>query len=250
MVSRIRTYLSVLVAGVALTVPALADGVLLLGGTGQLGARVAKLLVAAGEDVTVLVRESSDRSALDGLDVDYVVGDLMDEASVKAAFDGRSYRAIINTVRAPTQIEDFYLRSSTYVAQAAKAGGVQQIIHHGAVGAGANRLLHPDVPWSRVPGLEARMLDHGAAEEVFFSTGIPTTIIRNSRVWPDDTPPSGNAVLTEDRSTLTPITRADLAHFTMECLDNEDCYGKVFHNKDDSLTWPPPDFGEAEGEGE
>lgn len=241
-----KTVFAATLAGMLTIAPAAAEGILLLGGTGQLGARVAKLLVADGESVTVLVRETSDRSALDGVDVEFVVGDLMDETSVNAAFKGHSYRAVINTVRAPTQLAEFYLKSSTYIANAAKAAGVEQIIHHGAVGAGSNRLLHPAVPWTRVPGLEARMLDHGTAEEVFFSSGIPTTVIRNSRVWPDDTPPSGNAVMTEDRSVLTPITRADLARFTMECLDNAECYGKVYHNKDESLTWPPPSFGEGE----
>ena len=240
-----RTVFSIAALLVAAT-PVLADGVLLLGATGQLGARVAKSLVDAGEDVTVLVRPSSDRSRLDGLDVDYVVGDLLDEASVAAAFDGKNYRVVINTVRAPTEIADFYKISSTHISKYAKAAGVQHIIHHGAVGAGSNMNLHPDVPWARVPNLLPRMLDHGAAEEIFFSSGIPTTVIRNSRVWPDETPASGNAVMTEDRTVMTPITRIDLARFTMECLDNPACYGKVYHNRDDSLTWPPPSFGEGE----
>lgn len=231
---------------VGLASAAFADGVLLLGGTGQLGARVAKALVEAGEDVTVFVRASSDRSRLAGLDVDYVVGDLLDEDSVAAAFKDKPYRVVINTVRAPTELKDFYKISSTLISKYAQQSGVQQIIHHGAVGAGSNMNLHPDVPWERVPNLFPRMMDHGAAEEIFFSSGIPTTIIRNSRVWPDDTPASGNAALTEDRTVITPITRIDLARFTMECLDNTECYGKVFHNKDDSLTWPPPNFGEGE----
>ena len=225
---------------------AMADGVLVLGATGQLGARVVKLLIDRGEDVTVLVRASSDRSRLAGHDVDYVVGDMMDETSINAAFDGRSYRAVINTARAPTALKDFYKLSSTYIANAAKKNGVKQIIHHGAVGAGSNMALHPDVPWERVPNLLPRMMDHGVAEEVFFSSGIPTTIIRNSRVWPDETEPSGNAIMTEDRTVMTPITRADLARFTMDCLDNAACAGKVYHNQDDSLTWPPPSFGEGE----
>ena len=226
--------------------PAIAQGVLLFGGTGQLGARVAKALVESGEDVTAFVRPTSDRSRLDGLDVDYVVGDLLDEDSVAAAFRGKSYRVVINTVRAPTELKDFYKTSSTYISTYAKEAGVQHIIHHGAVGAGSNMNLHPDVPWERVPNLLPWMMDHGAAEEVFFSSGIPITIIRNSRVWPDDTPASGNAVMTEDRRVMTPITRIDLARFTMECLDNLDCHGKVYHNMDTSLTWPPPSFGEGE----
>lgn len=213
------TFRCALVALCALFLPkgsALADGVLVYGATGQLGARVAALLVEKGEDVTVLVRDSSDRSRLAGLDAEYVVGDMMDEDSINAAFEGRSFRVVINTARAPTALKDFYKLSSTYIANAAKQNGVQQIIHHGAVGAGSNMALHPDLPWSQMPDLEPRMMDHGVAEEVFFSSGIPTTIIRNSRVWPDDTPPSGNATMTEDRTVLMPITRADLARFTIE----------------------------------
>lgn len=246
MMKTLRSLLLALSALAASAVPALADSVLIFGGTGQLGVRVAKLLLEDGHDVTVFVRGSSDRSSLDGLDVTYAIGDMMDEASVKAAFSGNTIDIVINTARAPTALKDFYKLSSTYIAEAAIKSGVQQIIHHGAVGAGSNMALHPDVPWGRVPNLEQRMIDHGVAEEVFFSSGIPTTIIRNSRVWPDDTPPSGNATMTEDRKVMTPITRADLARFTMECLDNEDCHGKVYHNQDDGLTWPPPSFGEGE----
>lgn len=225
--------------------PAQADGVLVFGATGQLGARVVKALVENGEDVTAFVRTSSNRDRLVGLPVSYVAGDMMNKASIDAAFAGQAFRVVINTARAPTELADFYKDSSTHIAAAAKRGGVRQIIHHGAVGAGSNMALHPDVPWARVPNLEARMMDHGVAEEVFLSSGIPTTIIRNSRVWPDETPPSGQAVMTEDRRVMTPITRADLARFTMECLDNSDCYGKVYHNKDNSLSWPPPSFIES-----
>lgn len=227
-----------------------ADGVLVFGATGQLGARVVKALVEKGENVTAFVRASSSRDRLAGLPVAYVIGDMMSEDSIDAAFAGQSFRVVINTARAPTELKDFYKDSSTHIANAARQNGVQQIIHHGAVGAGSNMALHPDVPWGRVPHLEARMMDHGVAEEVFFSSGIPTTVIRNSRVWPDETAPSGQAVMTEDRRVMTPITRADLARFTMECLDNSECYGKVYHNKDESLSWPPPSYVEGTEESE
>lgn len=222
--------------------PVRAEGVLVFGATGQLGARVVKALVDQGEDVSVFVRESSSRDRLAGLNLTYLTGDMMDQDSIDDAFAGRSFRVVINTARAPTALKDFYKNSSTYISAAAQRSGVQQIIHHGAVGAGSNMALHPDVPWDRVPDLLPRMMDHGVAEEVFFSSGIPTTIIRNSRVWPDETPASGKATMTEDRRVLTPITRGDLTRFTMECLDNPECYGKVYHNQDNSLTWPPPSF--------
>jgi len=226
---------------------AIAEGVLVLGATGQLGARITKSLLDRGEQVTAFVRHSSDRSRLEGLNIEYVVGDILDEESVAVAFSGRSYRVIINAVRGPTEIVNFYKDSSLIISKHAQQASVKQIIHHGAVGAGSNMKLHPNVPWENpprqgIPSLVERMLDHGVAEEVFFSSGIPTTIIRNSRVWPDETPASGQATLTEDRSVLTPITRIDLARFTMDCLDNKACFGKVYHNKDESLAWPPPSF--------
>ncbi len=219
-------------------------GVLVFGGTGQLGARIVKLLVAAGENVTVFVRPSSDRSRLDGLDVAYAVGDMLNEDDVAAAFQAGRYRAVVNAVRAPITDTPFYDITSKHVSKHAKATGVEQIIHHGAVGAGENMALHPDVPWGRVPGLAQRMEDHGAAERNFLASGIATTIIRNSRVWPDETPASGNAQLTEDQSVMTPITRADLAAMTLQCLDNPECANKVYHARDDSLSWPPPGAGE------
>jgi len=215
-------------------------GVLVFGGTGQLGAEIVKRLVADGEDVTVFVRPTSGRERLEGLAVEYVVGDMVNEADVTNAFQGQNYRAVINAVRAPITDIPFYDLTSRYVAAHAPAAGVQQIIHHGAVGAGDNREQFPDVPWDRVPGLAARMDDHAAAERNFRASAIPTVIIRNSRVWPDGTPSSGNASLSEDQSMMTPITRVDLAEFTLQCLDNADCNGKIFHAVDPTLTWPPP----------
>jgi uncharacterized protein YbjT (DUF2867 family) len=220
------------------------DGVLVFGATGQLGARIVNSLADSGEQVTVFVRPSSDRGRLSGLDVTYAVGDMMNEADIAAAFNGKHYRVVVNAVRAPTEQKDFYEITSRYVAKYAKFSGVQQIIHHGAVGAGENMALHPDVPWDRVPGLRARMEDHARAERNFLNSGITTTVIRNARVWPDETPASGRAELTEDQSVMTPITRVDLAAMTMQCLDNPDCGNKIYHARDDSLTWPPPGWGE------
>jgi hypothetical protein len=69
---------------------------------------------------------------------------------------------------------------------------------------------------------------------------VPYTIIRNTRLWPDGTPPTGRAELTEDDTTITPMTRADLARLTVQCLDNPACLNKTFHVRDTSLAWPPP----------
>ncbi len=237
--NRLLALLLVTLLNCSAMTPAWSD-ILVFGGTGQLGARIVHLLRDAGEDVTVFVRPTSDRSPLDGLGVDYVVGDLLNEADVAAAFESASYRAVIVAVRVPVSVAGFYETANRHITRYAPAAGVMQIISHGAVGAGDNMAMHPDIPWSVVPGLSERMEDRGRAEALLMNSDIGVTIIRNSRVWPNDTPSTGHAELSEDQRTLTPITRADLARFTMDCLDNLACANKIYHARDTSLSWPPP----------
>lgn len=61
---------------------------LVTGATGFVGSHVARQLVAAGEAVRALARPSSRRQALDGVAVEWVEGDLRDEASLALALRG------------------------------------------------------------------------------------------------------------------------------------------------------------------
>jgi dihydroflavonol-4-reductase len=61
---------------------------LVTGAAGFVGSAVARRLLAAGHQVRALVRPGSDRSNLDGLPVEIVVGDLTDGASLRAALEG------------------------------------------------------------------------------------------------------------------------------------------------------------------
>ncbi len=61
---------------------------LVTGATGFVGSHVARELVAAGEPVRALARANSRRQALDGVAVEWVEGDLRDEASLDRALRG------------------------------------------------------------------------------------------------------------------------------------------------------------------
>ncbi|MDX2142571.1 MAG: NAD(P)H-binding protein [Rhodospirillaceae bacterium] len=215
-------------------------GVLVLGGTGRLGAEVVKVLAAKGEAVTVLARADSKRDLLASLKVDYVVGDLMNPAEVAAAVKSKPLRAIINTVRVEDGDIHFYEKLFNNLLPASKAAGVKQIIHHSAVGAGDNAKNFTDQGWESRPDMMNRLKDQGVGESLLTKSGITFTIIRNSRIWPETTPATGKAMLTEDQTVISPMTRADLAKLTVDCLDNPACAGKIYHVKDPSLTWPPP----------
>lgn len=210
--------------------------ILVLGGTGQLGARIVRLLVDGGQDVAVFVRPTSDRARLEGLDVAYVVGDLVDGESVMAAFRTARPRVVIVAVSAPVTLKGFYDTMTRNLVAAAEAVGTETVIYSGAVGAGDNMKLHPDIPWSRVPNLEPRMIDHGVGEANLLASDLKVTIIRNSRVWPDRFEATGKAVLMEDQSVMMPIIRADLALLTVQCLDKAACVGKIYHAGDPSLV--------------
>ena len=219
------------------------DRVLVLGASGQLGAAIVRLLVTNGKPVTAMVRENSDRKRLEGLNVEYVTGDVTSDSDVAAAFKGHRYSAVVVALRVNNGDIHFYEKALGPIARYAKAGGVRQIIHHGAVGAGKNieRIAHEG--WDRIPGIYDRMRDQGVGEDLIRASGIPYTIIRNARIYPAAAPSTGKAQLTEDDSVVTPMTRADLAIFTLRCLGNRSCYNKTYHVKDDSLAWPPPGSG-------
>lgn len=214
--------------------------VLVLGGTGQLGAEITRRLLVQGDRVTVFTRPGSDRSRLTGLAVRYAEGDLLNEADVAAAFAGNRFQYVIVAVRVLDGDPHFYAKFLPGLTARAKAAGVVQLIHHGAVGAGRNAEKFPNLGWEKVPGLLDRLKDQGVGEDIVRASGVPFTIIRNTRLYPDGTPPTARAELTEDDAVIGPMTRADLAVLTLRCLGNADCLGKTFHVRDPSLPWPPP----------
>jgi uncharacterized protein YbjT (DUF2867 family) len=206
--------------------------VLVFGGTGRLGAPIARLLVDAGYPVTVFARPTSDRGRLAGLDVTYMIGDLMDTDSVVEAIDGKLFRFVIDASARGASRDQFYATAMQNILKAVASSQVQQFILHGSVGAGDNMEKFPHVGFERMREV---MIAKGEAEALLKASGLGYTIIRNGMVRPDGTPATGTARLTEDDSLLGTSTRLDLAALTLQCLDNKECMNKTFHAVDGSF---------------
>lgn len=209
--------------------PVRADDFLVFGGTGRLGAHIVQQLVNAGEtDITVFARPSSDRKRLDGLDVNFVVGDALNDADVEEALKSKSFTVVINALSNPrsNNNETFFEDSQASITKWSKATGVKRIIFHSSIGVGDSAgVLRPDIPASTV----RRYRDKEIAETNIIESGIDYVILRNYVIRPEGTAASGNGFVTEDRSVSGSIARADLAILTVYCLDGPTCRNKVLH---------------------
>jgi len=218
--------------------------VLVLGGTGQLGRAIVGELRKTSARITIFTREHSDRTGFAPISpthrpIEWVTGDLLNTADVDRVFAVMTFDVVINAVRVEDGDIHFYEKIMAPLAYNASKGGTRLFIHHGAVGAGSNIEKFRTLGWERVPGIFDRLKDQGIGEELLRTSGVPYVIIRNARLYPSTHAATGKAVLTEDDSVLTPMTRADLARLTLACIDNPTCINKTFHVSDPSLAWPP-----------
>jgi NADH dehydrogenase len=76
--------------------------ILLVGGTGELGSRIAERLRARGTPFRALVRPATDASKLEALDAEIVRGDLREAESLRSASEG--VRTVITTVTAVSRV--------------------------------------------------------------------------------------------------------------------------------------------------
>ncbi|MCB2106412.1 MAG: NAD(P)H-binding protein [Rhodobacteraceae bacterium] len=206
------------------------DGdVLVFGGTGKLGAEVAKALIAGGHGVTVFARPTSDHARLDGLDIAYVEGDVLNESDVNAAFAAAKFKAAVDALARGRSGPEFYDISEKNISTAAAATGVSQVILHSSVGAGDSQAVYPKERWE---AMKPTLMAKDAGEKHLMASGVTYTIIRNAVLRNSKPGDVDGAKLTEDQSAFGAVTRVGLGRLTAECIGNPDCANKIFHAVD------------------
>jgi dihydroflavonol-4-reductase len=112
---------------------------LVTGATGLLGSHVTRKLVERGDDVRALVRARSPVDALDGLDVEFVRGDILDRRSVRRALRGVDrvfHVAGLTGLRASAVAHvTVNVQGTRVVLEEALRAGVERVVHTSSVAA-------------------------------------------------------------------------------------------------------------------
>ncbi len=110
----------------------------LTGGTGFVGANLARLLIEKGFHVRALARKGSNRKNLEGVPIEIIEGGLSDEAALKAGCNGAKYAFHCAAdyrlwVRNPGEMYKSNVQGAVSVIEAAAKAGCEKIVHCSSV---------------------------------------------------------------------------------------------------------------------
>ncbi|MCM2356786.1 MAG: NAD-dependent epimerase/dehydratase family protein [Geobacteraceae bacterium] len=166
--------------------------VFVTGGTGFIGASLARELLREGYSVRALVRPGSDRRNLAGLDLELWEGDLRDRHSLERGLAGCDtlYHAAADYrlwTRRPAEMYEINVGGTRNILEAALRRGLSRVVYTSSVGTLGN-------PGNGVPGSEATpvtladMVGHYKKSkflaereaESFLARGVPLVIVNPS----------------------------------------------------------------------
>ncbi|MCC5794177.1 MAG: NAD(P)H-binding protein [Chromatiales bacterium] len=214
-------------------VPGTAGPILLVGATRGTGLELARELVARGEDVVAMVREGSDRSALDALGIPIVAGDALDPGQVSAAMSTRQYRVVVSSLGCRGCVEPPDYLGNRNLVDAALEHGRPLMVMVSTIGAADSAGAPPWITrWLLREAIELKTL----AEEHLRASGLDYLIIRPGALR--DGAPTGRGQLAAKPDTMGLITRSDLAMLIAEALYQPRIAGTVRAAIDPELNWP------------
>jgi len=159
--------------------------VLILGGTGFVGAHVCEKLVREGWHITVPTRRRANAKALQHLPLLTVLElSVHDEAALTRAVAGHD--AVVNLVAilhgSQAAFEKVHVDLPKKLARACLAGGVKQVVHISALGADAQRFQSSPSMYLRSKGQgEAALVEAAAGRGT--SGGFDLTVLRPSVIF-------------------------------------------------------------------
>ena len=209
--------------------------VLIFGGTGALGYEIVSDLVETQKyKISVFARVNSNIAKLLNLPVTIILGDVLEENTVKKALQGNHFNIIVDALASDSCTDmNFYKESMAFISKWATLTEVNQIILHGSVGSGLSRSIYPKGGWTRYAGT---ILSKDLAERHLIESGTPYTIIRHHRLLPQKVKGSGHAMLTVDQLTAGAVTRDGLARLTLTCISEHKCINEIYHAYDPKIS--------------
>jgi dihydroflavonol-4-reductase len=184
-------------------VPSVADLTLVTGASGFVGSAVARALQARGTPLRLLVRASSSRKNLEGLEAEVVVGDIADAFAMDAAMHGVRHLFHVAAdyrlwARDPEEIVRNNLSGTRAVLGAALNAGVERVVYTSSVatlgfrgdGAPSDETL-PLKPAEAVGAYKRSKVVAEREAERMAADGLPVVIVSPSTpIGPRDVKPT------------------------------------------------------------
>jgi dihydroflavonol-4-reductase len=177
---------------------------LITGASGLVGSAVARKLLAEGFRVRALVRTASPRFHLDGLDLEFVVGDIRDAESVRRAMAGVHYVFHVAAdyrlwARDPREIFAANVDGTRIVMQEAKRADVERVVYTSSVatlnlpadGSPADETVPLSVQEGIGPYKRSKIAAERLVEAMIASDALPAVIVNPSTpIGPRDVKPT------------------------------------------------------------
>lgn len=189
--------------------------VLVLGATGGTGRHVLTEAIAAGHEVTALVREPTTLGTIEG--VRTLMGDATSPVDVAAAVAGQE--AVINALGSRSVRHPVEAVATRVLLPAAEKAGVRRLVVCSAFGVGdtiegtntAQRLFFRTF-LGRVYAAKEE------ADEAVRASALDWTLVYPTRLL--NTPPAGRILAVESFSGVGRVSRGDVGRFMVEVLES------------------------------